>query len=255
MNIGVIAVLDALGFKGIWRRQDLSTLINHLRESVKFGRAIAKASQYQFTVDPVMSRIGVTSTVRMFSDTVLIAVHFDPSELREKLVGLGKDEAWLKNRVVLTVLFDVCMFLSIAIAKKPVLVYRGCVCAGEMLIDSDIFLGPAVDEAAEKSPLADGGFVWLARSAQSWISDDMIPTRPVITLDELAIPYAVSLKGGSTYQTRVVNPLLMTDEKQRKQIIVDTLRSFDTDSVLVEVKQQNTEAMLERARAVLSKSG
>jgi hypothetical protein len=80
------------------------------------------------------------------------------------------------------------------------LAYRGTMAYGEFALEENFIVGPAVDEAAEQVDAADGALVWLMPSASRLLQED--------DLQEYVCFHDVPLKGGSTYRTAVISPLV-----------------------------------------------
>jgi hypothetical protein len=91
--------------------------------------------------------------------------------------------------------------------------------------------------------LANGAFTWLAPSAMrldysGWRSGSW---------GDLLVDYRVPLKDGRSILTKVVNPFALTSHGAGdfKQIRENYSKAMKADSVDVEVKRQNTEALFD----------
>jgi hypothetical protein len=166
LRAGVVSIIDALGFKGIWKRTPedpaaaMRTLgvVTSVASNVRTYLESALVPALRATAQGRPPAISVV----WLSDSIVIA-----AELPEEAEGEtdGGEEFQ-------TVLLDmVCQaagyVLRMAAQADPPLVYRGAVAAGLLLVEGGFLIGPAVDEAAELMGLADGAFVWLAASALS----------------------------------------------------------------------------------------
>ena len=185
----------------------------------------------------------VESRVRVFSDTVVLAVSCSPLSHQETSPFSPADVAVAESVKVACGMAS--GFVGKAACLDPPLVYRGTVSAGDFLIDEEFLLGPAIDEAASEEKRAEGAFIWLTPSALSAFgkySAQLGPVPPRIEYN-----YRVPMKGGHTYQTHVVNPILAIPEP-REESIRSLLATFSrSQAVDVAIKRQNTEVFLLRA--------
>jgi hypothetical protein len=154
MQEGAFALIDCLGFKGIWRRTDPTLLLRKLSniEQVVSDRVL-KQEAFKF-----LSFGTVRPHVRLLSDTVAISLHYEAKDDQEP-------EGWQKNFLVGSICYSVIEVLSLFLQGDPPLVLRGCISYGEHLSEGNFMVGPAVDEAAEHMNIAEGAFIWLLPSA------------------------------------------------------------------------------------------
>lgn len=170
-----------------------------------------------------------------FSDTFLFSVTVEEAREREAtLAGAAAGVACGISQIVRKM------------AQGPVpLTFRGIITTGDCIIDPEnqIFIGPAIDEAAKLMDLANGAFTWLAPSAArldyTWCTPSSWP--------DLLVEYSVPLKNGSSILTKVVNPfaLISHDSSEFKQIRANYRKAMESESLDVEVKRQNTEALFD----------
>lgn len=185
MKRGVVVMLDALGFKGIWRRFDAHAVVERLRS--------AQDSEGRFALH------GFDAEFAFLSDTVVIACAFGERPPIEALYFAS---------------FRVGYFLeSMLTCDSPRLAYRGAVAAGDYVIDGTTIIGEAVDEAAEGEKQAEGPVVWLTESATALLPDGFAPTAADAGAGEFFLmPFDVTLKpaavGASprTQRTFVIPP-------------------------------------------------
>ncbi len=214
-DTGVVAILDALGFKGIWQRSDPRQIIDKMQ--------VAKRAEAAF------ARHGFQPQILFLSDTVVIACRQGESETRQALMF---------------VCMRVAYFLSSMLTDgKPPMVYRGAIAAGRYLIEDNILLGPAVDEAAEAEKQPRGPFVWLTQSARG-----LLPRRfrnalshgdPVESTFYL-MPYRVPLLGQRVEDTYIVPPTVAV---AGVQAIGSGLRQAVTDAPVE--KRRHTEDLID----------
>jgi hypothetical protein len=145
---GAVAIVDALGFKGIWNHYEPAQIVSAIRRVQDIvASAAATKNRYAVAFQLFESRAAA------FSDTMVFTA--------QPVVGDGGD---LGSAV--TAVADLVSTLINAASQGPVpLAYRGCIAAGKFFSTESLFVGEAVDEAAEWSERADAAVVWLAPSA------------------------------------------------------------------------------------------
>ena len=225
-----VAMIDALGVRGVWRGTDGRDDIRVL-DTLHAACAAAYGMQAYVTksLAPVFaSRFGVepTVTVLSLSDTVVIAALGHPQPEDEEAWGLVD----LVCQCVTYVMRDAAQ------AARP-LTYRGVVNFGRMLVYNTFLLGPAVDDAAEAYESADGAFVWLMPAA-----DRLEPrTYSPDVWSTMAFKYDVPLKGGHTIRTTALSPYVDNiDPSERAKIRIGYETALSSLRVDVTIKRQNT---------------
>lgn len=158
MREGAFALIDCLGFKGIWKRTDPELLITKLSKIEQIVHAEIQegggSGPFKY-----LSFGPIKLHVRLLSDTVAISLQYEEQE--------GKSpENWQKNFLVGVICQAAVQILDLFLKNEPPLVLRGCVSYGEHLSEGNFIAGPAVDEAAEYMNVAEGAFVWLLPSAE-----------------------------------------------------------------------------------------
>ncbi|MGH7789173.1 MAG: hypothetical protein ACRERC_20050 [Candidatus Binatia bacterium] len=245
MRRGAIAVIDALGFAGIWRGktpEEEAAIFNRLVRVRSSVETFAEAYKQKLNLDPR------SVLFRSFSDTVFLGVLEDPK--------VGMSGAALGCWCVLTLSSLVSVFVKLAaLFDGPPLIYRGALAFGEYENHEDFWMGPAVDEAARAERLAEAAVVWLCPSALAETqihTEGMSREETARDLQRRGEPlirdYDVPLKGGRRFRTHVVNPFEYADDRDSLRDTV--LRYFDLGAGLdVEIKRQNTSAFLSVAIA------
>jgi hypothetical protein len=149
LSRGFVAILDVLGFKGIWQDCDPDKVINLMR------RVESESRRFFESVNKMASSYGTSMEFHSayLSDTIVLAVTLD-KDLSENLINDA---------------FDLIGFASAMCAEawalsEPARTLRGCVSYGEFMIDHPYIIGPAVDEAALYHECADGAFIWCTDS-------------------------------------------------------------------------------------------
>ena len=260
MRTGHVAMLDALGWKGIWKRhapehvlaaaEDIRRFIteNMQLSAATFDKPSAETiamlrnkytlpdapAEAQEEIDRTLQEIASTRLMHaemlFLSDTVVIG-------MSSRLIRDGKAAlpatTWLSHLIAR--LTRMC-----ATGQVP-LAFRGAIAKGQFVTDQNLLLGPAIDSAAEIMNTADASLVWF---------------HPAISDDELAVDfgtvfrYRVPLHGGRTVNAWVVNPFYGTlDAPEADAIHTGILSAFGDETRLeVTIKRQNTEAFLDAAR-------
>lgn len=173
MNQGAFALLDCLGFKGIWERQiDPRAIVGFLQ-----------AAKDESELSPVRTlwkaghgdRLNIATA--FVSDTIVVSASVSE--------GTSLDTNWQRGALVQLV-SHLCIELLSQFAfraPKPLLL-RGCVTYGPHLVQDSFFLGPAVDEAAALFQTAQGAFVWLTPTS-SELFDTYQTHIPVLAREQL----------------------------------------------------------------------
>jgi hypothetical protein len=229
---GVVAMTDALGFRGIWGRSN--------------PRQVATALQSLRT--EALARTSKTCLFSyVFSDTVALGASPPPGEsasgvLRETLVAI--DALW-----------------HLALNGSPPLLFRGCISTGRVMATEHVIIGEAVDEAASLMSAADCAAIWFAPGAgESW--EDWGFVRDVMTF-----PHYVPLRDGRTILARALNPVahLLTGKgvpgaaTEYREFRARVEQAFHVHSpgklpVDVAIKKQNTMSMIDAAWAYLEET-
>lgn len=186
MEYGAVALIDALGFKGLWRTWGAARVIE------KMNAMVSTAHENPWVVNAgnpnhVLKSIKLT----FLSDTIAVAVSMKnrtPSDDQHGVVILSHFLQTLQH---------------VAFVKDPPLLYRGCIAVGDHLFDGNFIVGPAVDEAAEGFEKADGAFVWMMPSA-------LAAHGPENHSQPYAMAYDVPMKCGTTFRTVALFPVFHT---------------------------------------------
>lgn len=269
MKQGAVAVLDALGFKGIWKIADNERKVIKVMKQVAlvanaFQRHIAQIS------DDATGHMAHAFSIRLFSDSVIVSCC---SRFKfEKIQGLqpaskGDFEQMFADVMLLVSLYMVTTVVSnvcgLTSSTDPVLLYRGAVACGSVEAADECFVGPAIDDAASMMDKADGPFVLLCPSARSVLGKSVqdlpekIASSAVFARDRLPLilDYPVPLKDGRTYVGEILNPLMFAAKPSEQAAAM--LRSFDAAMPLtldLEIKKRNTAELLSRAAKDLTVS-
>lgn len=241
---GAIVVCDTLGFKGIWDRyKDHGKVLAKLQQVKDLARWVVKS--VSSNVQACRSDIELRAAARVFSDTVVFATWSEASSQQEK------DK--------LQVLYLACKMTVALIdqGQQPEIpfAYRGCISFGEFYLAEELIVGPAIDEAAEYMNTPDGAFVWLGPSAEALLEEhkttggfETVNPSGIhgnVHFDRVLDHPEVPLKDGRSLTAWVVNPYAYVLEGRllSKRI----LASFNTPSLDVRIKKQNTAHFLDKA--------
>jgi hypothetical protein len=238
---GAIAFLDALGWKGMWRRRgvDARAMISALRAlrdvAAPLAERIDNALRKLNDVPPGLRALFPGAHVRALalSDTVVVAASFDHRKNAADNEFLREAASPMLQRAVMDVVQRV--YQSAALGPVP-LAFRGAVAVGELLVEESFLVGPAVDRCAELMSLPEAACVFLDPAAPSWNSDH-------------CFSYELELKGVGRLEVPVVNPLGGCAPDRARLVTEGVLRAFgDPTDLGVLKKKQNTFDLFRRAR-------
>lgn len=270
MKEGAFALIDCLGFKGIWNRTQNPDLIleNLVEAENKIRKNVEKVSGFinnmQFKIVPQIS---------LLSDTVAISI------TNENSTGVAETEEFRNGLLIEAACVFAASTMKVFIEDEPHLPMRGFITYGRHAVSKNFIVGPAVDEAAENYEIADGAFVWLHPNALEIldktreIKQQMFPQLiaqteefPMLNMSQnpkkdfsdlfrlgmdlpvLMKDYDIPVKGGSRLKGAVVNPLLLfKNEERRADITHRYLNSFESRKIDVLLKKQNTLELLLQA--------
>ncbi|MGH8280086.1 MAG: hypothetical protein ACRETQ_11075 [Gammaproteobacteria bacterium] len=212
-----MAIIDAMGFRGIWERYDPNHVLNALKNMKGW---FEQRIQHQFSTQPCMK-----CAVAFLSDTIAVSMSLEGSiENREAMsvIYLGDVISWVLDR---------------ALRSNFPLAYRGTIAVGNYEISSNFLIGGAIDEAASLHELAQGAFIWLAPQARDYVAH-WLQNQPHNTH---FVKFDVPLKGGGTFNTYTVSPLEQTrNENDANDLAEKLIGTFCNFPVNVAIKRQNT---------------
>jgi hypothetical protein len=233
LKVSAVALIDALGFRGIEARHDIARVAAALQTA---RQVMASATDFVSKKAALYTNVlGGPASVKKawFSDTICV-VGQQP-DIPRVMGDFGEVDirAHLVDLVALCVAF---LLRSAATSPLP-LTFRGVITVGDALVENnDIFFGPAITEAAALYEMAEGAFVWLSPEAAALPRPIANPTyRPLVE-------YQVPLKGGQSIGTRVVNPFMdrQPADEQGKMIRSGIEEAMVGDRLDVAIKRQNT---------------
>ena len=251
---GAVVVVDALGFKGIWKRHAVENVLGSLRDLVDLVQ--------KDVADLVKAISGLSPVIesRFLSDTVVFTVAHD---LPYETAPQGNPDVALGARMVPVGAFTVELACALGAliqargALSPVpMAFRGAIGFGDYRIERDFLVGPAIDETAAAHERANGAIVWVTPSAEATLR--IAGSRPPDSalLKRMLIPsFRVPLKRFRGTRAPVVNPMAFPGEEER--IPGRILSTFGRPRPFSSVwwKRRNTRALLETARNYLKSPG
>jgi hypothetical protein len=279
MQWGSVAILDILGFKGIWKRVDPDLVLKQMN-ALKAGFLILTSRLEDLASLPmrladftVMNEDEQRQTrekyeafiptyqIRMFSDSVIVAAHLPPRPNSMNPPGIPEyfahqDEHFRQWYFLRSVIILVTSLVTEAIRLPVPFLYRGCIACGEFKIDHDFLVGPAIDEAAELHEQAEASIVWLAPSAAKVYGGSVVSLVEVKTgrstqtyLAPQLTRYEIPLKQGSRAETYALSLLPVLSDSERVEVASKILAAFDLPGAEtrpdVQLKKQNTKDFLD----------
>jgi hypothetical protein len=245
---GALAMFDALGFKGIWRRVHRPEVVIEKLKGMQAGldaylRDMFGGSGYPALQDSANMFLSLHTS--FLSDTVALAVVPKPrDELHELVRDRNTDEDLAAAAVAYASTLSGYVYRQ-GLSAAPSWAYRGCIAFGEFFMEDRFLVGEAVDEAADHMDEAEGAFVWLCPTAKA--AFERSPGGFGGRCTPLA-RYEVPLKGeAGSVDTFVASPFQWLSSVQQAQPVAEAvLRTFEGKSAESIVrKARNTRTFLE----------
>lgn len=220
MKEGAVAMIDALGFRGIWDRwppADILANMHALKDRLENDlREIATQPDMQFDAT-------------FLSDTIVLGLALPSS---------------VPNHAALSAIYVgdiVARILAWSARSSTPLAYRGAIACGQYEISSHFIMGRAIDEAATYHESAEAAIVWLLPDARTLVGD-WLRNQPNNTH---FVRHSVPLRYGSAFHTYTVSPIVQAvQEEDGRSLANALLATFKGPNVGVAVKRQNTVAHL-----------
>lgn len=206
MREGAFALVDCLGWKGIWHGTPELALIEKVGRIHAEVEAVVKEINLRHR-DTSSGPIG--AQIRLISDTVAVSIQHETDSPPIDSV----EKAYLVRTAALCVVRTQKLFL----AQEPRVALRGCISYGNHVVVNNFIIGPAVDEAADYYETAEGALVWLLPSAgfHSNCADLLLHD-----IGSLLILYNMPLKGGGRLKSLLINPLYLETSADRRAAII-----------------------------------
>lgn len=269
MKTGAVAILDILGFKGIWQRHtDVDQLLSRMDAMQKRLATTEPEDDMARLKENTSAMFGslwdernwVPPTVKFISDSIFIAA--SQFLVLDKLNNKVSPEVLRMANLMAHCLaigrvnYAVRAVIKEGLATEPKFAYRGCIAYGKYSDQSSFIVGPAVDEAASLERLAEGAIVWLAPSAKAVVEDSSkMKFKQEIVGEVLQLftsnewlgvfPTTVPLKEGRQYRTFGIHPFDNAEQHVTESFVqglLDTFRSRDDRplDVSIAIKRENT---------------
>ncbi len=270
MKEGAFALIDCLGFKGIWEKYDAQVVINKLLnidETIKRELSSSTTSVFE-----IIKSGYVIPKVKLLSDTVAISLKYESKF--ESVIGLSSAQLVGALCLIIPVIIDYF------IETEPHLLVRGCITFGEHIMQENFIIGRAVDEAAEGEKIAQGAFIWLTPKASEQykqftknilgtlnntdenlakleIEDELkylIYKIGSPALNKIGFPpiilenYDMPIKNGEVLECSVINPLakkVMAESRKKVAEIYHNEMCSENPDVII--KRENTMKFLQEA--------
>ena len=251
MRTGAFVMIDALGFKGIWKRQGvvdkpelvIEKLIN-LKDIAaqyldkRFGGQ-EKRSQMENDRGTPFELVQAT----FLSDTIVLAVavkDLENTQLNE-LHLTGPNYTLASKVLAVDTLCDLTSkVVALGALTDPALAYRGCLSFGQFEVRENFLVGPAVDEAAAASELAQGAFIWMLPSALDLFMSYGVQKETHLRPDRTFSAWQVPLKGGDCFNTFAVSPLSLARTEAERDLIHTRIMETFSGELDVQIKKQHT---------------
>jgi len=244
-RFGAVALLDALGFKGIWKRFPPKQILHTLATIQREVEGLKEEESYM--------GVALKLEAHFFSDTIAISASVpDGDQVDADTCGA------LLSRVAA----GAGLAQAVAVCFEPLLAYRGCIALGKLATHGSFVIGEAVDEAAQYMEQANAAVVWLSpQAAKRYVEQESLGRGQQAAI----VNYDVPLRNGSSLATLAVNPITQARRlsnlprpENRRAFVDMILASFDAPErvgtqppVEVMVKKQNTAAFLNHALHVV----
>lgn len=252
MHEGAFALIDCLGFKGIWKRiNDDGVLLDKLR-------CIVKQVQPQLIAGvpfELLRRKWIISA-SLLSDSVAISLRYDDEDDRRKGRPESKTKEREKSYLVWLLAASTVKILDLFLENQPNLLLRGCITYGEHEQEGNFIVGPAVDYAADNLEVAQGAFVWLHPTAapkyeravravvntinilrESRKDEELLRgSQKALAQPIMVESYNMPLKGGGFYRCPILNPLAFHKTKEARRVVMqaysDSMSGYEFDIIL-----------------------
>jgi len=275
MKKGAFALLDCLGFKGIWQKTDATTIIKNFKAIQDTVQSTVDKSS-PFAVLQAEKEIRVQ--VGFLSDTVALSLQFaDDND--------GEPGYLIENAIR-----AVAHIIRLYVMDDPPFGLRGCVTYGAHICEGNFLIGPAVDDAAVHMEQPQGAFVWLLPNVRDLLQT--FQSRRLSTLadtsDELIMKillevfqddpdfkdrhigtgsiqlarnafkrliqtphtvfYPMPIKSGGTFNAEIVNPFMVKKTVDEVQTLMKRFLTVDKGTTIdTWQKNQNTIGFLDIA--------
>lgn len=216
MREGAVAVIDALGFRGIWRRYPPEAVIENM-QSIK--------NQLEKDLREIGDQSKIQFDATFLSDTIIVGLSLSENDFREKALS------------IIYVTDILTRILAWSARSSTPLSYRGAVSYGRYRIEPSFIVGEAIDEATSYHESAQGAVVWLLPNTKDivadWLKDEPKNTH--------LVKFNVPLKNGDTFHSYTISPIVQaSDVRDAIELTLKILGTFKSTNVDISIKKQNT---------------
>jgi hypothetical protein len=250
MRRGAIALIDVLGFKGIWRRHPEEAVIRSMEALLEASQEDARqAIAGPATTIDFIAPVFVSDTVAFGLAAKPVAEANAALEVRGEAELFSFDAASLDSWTVWHMGNFLAHLMRRALVGEVPLAFRGAVAFGRFGLTDRFLIGEAVDEAAAFHERADGAMVGFAPSAARF-EQAAVPSS-----GSKFLKYPIPTKGRDgaaqgTWDTWAVIPWGELDEPTVDLIDLFSRTLVTNDPALcaeVDRKRENTLAFLRAA--------
>jgi len=236
MKSGSFALIDCLGFKGIWR-EDHIALMAKLKS---IDKAANKAAHDIVNPDIKPTISDQRLEVKLLSDTIAISLTWKKNE-GSKFIQL------------VTMALIVQSLMDLFLKDTPHLLLRGCITYGQHVTQKNFLVGPAVDDTAEYMNCAQGAFIWFLPPAADIIESKIETFYPGIEIvkksfEALFPKYKVPIKDSHYLNTYVVNPIYDKSPVDSDTIINLYKKIMGINKIDIWLKRQHTLEFLDQCK-------
>lgn len=201
MVSGFVCILDALGTKGIWNREEAGRYVDALK------KAHTTLDQLK-TLPSELVTVGAVFDYMAISDTLIITMTIDDRAMPSSPLAIIPAFCSVINDI-----FRLCFESS--------LFMRGAISYGKFIIDGSIIVGPAIDDAASFHEKPDMIGVVLTPNT-TLLADAGFELNGILEKDrtKYLLKYPTPLKDNRNLELYQVNwPLTRSMKKGRKPVI------------------------------------
>jgi|GEM_PF-2401775 len=253
-RMGAVAMIDALGFRGVWRRFSPEEVVGKLQSLA--DATCSEARELQTDARAHGGNLLEFVRVTALSDTIVFGVATKALDLVTQ--GL-KEEGWgeifqFDNDLLAGEAVRIAAELLGGLLRKAIeppvpLAYRGAIAFGQFGMTDRFVIGPAIDEAADWMDKADGAVVVLTPSAAKYPQAGAPSS--ISSLFECDVPMHPTRCSSSVLRLMALSPLAGVDSTdQRAKFRTHLVEAFGPSPAGdVLRKLNNTQAFLDAADA------
>lgn len=236
MKEGAFALIDCLGFKGLWQNghTGLMEKIRRINSTINASvPEVLRKLEIAFSLDQYHYE------VKLLSDSVAISV-------------TRKNQDTEKYTELLVIASIIIAVSKLYRTDPPHLLLRGCITYGEFVTDENFIVGPAVDATAEYMESAEGAFIWYLPPASALLDEhcanllqlDLITKTVAAFIPKFNIP----MKCGHVLESRTINTAFRLSPSETEDMIQIYSSVMNKPSMSVWLKRQHTLSFLQHCK-------